>query len=397
MRKGWKRRECVLSRREKKKKKKKKKEKEKKEKEKKKRLTPGGNDDGFRRINQVLTRGHIQHPTPLAGTFFFSPFFSALCCTIKRQSSSYSDLPKRSTAMAQRFFLQFFLPFLLFRNDSPAAGRQQPLIRRLVFPICHSIAYATRTPKTRPSPPPPSSAATRQSPIPFADGRNAQSSQTPSSDLLRVRWWWIGFQLMALCFSFSFIPWLRADGQMTDAIGCWWEKKKKTEGESAYPPCAMTRVDASSFIDGLLIFFLLAVSGDLLLEASAQSPSTAASVIRLQHRRHSPMTTETAATATNNNNNNNQNEGAAKRGGRRVERRHRQSQQQDKDDLTLWIDQQQVKMFSGKRHKSILPCSYFLLDERTTRQLIGRRDRTAAVVFFFFSHLSLIGSVQSVV
>ena len=187
MRKGWKRRECVLSRREKKKKKKKKKEKEKKEKEKKKRLTPGGNDDGFRRINQVLTRGHIQHPTPLAGTFFFSPFFSALCCTIKRQSSSYSDLPKRSTAMAQRFFLQFFLPFLLFRNDSPAAGRQQPLIRRLVFPICHSIAYATRTPKTRPSPPPPSSAATRQSPIPFADGRNAQSSQTPSSDLLRVR------------------------------------------------------------------------------------------------------------------------------------------------------------------------------------------------------------------
>nr|CAG4636991.1 EOG090X05QS [Ceriodaphnia reticulata] len=118
----------------------------------------------------------------------------------------------------------------------------------------------------------------------------------------------------------------------------------------------MTRITSpqASFITGIL---LLAVGGDLLVgsgfgSASATVTSTTAST-RLHHSPTVTATTPTetipttAADAASNRSSighNNNNESASKRGGR-MERRHRQ--QQDKDDLSLWIDQQQVKMFSG--------------------------------------------------
>ncbi len=80
---------------------------------------------------------------------------------------------------------------------------------------------------------------------------------------------------------------------------------------------------------------------------SASAPVTTASV-RLRHSSTVKTSIVTADVTAGNQSsvahNNNNNNGATKRGGR-MERRNRQ--QQDKDDLSLWIDQQQVKMFSG--------------------------------------------------
>ncbi|XP_046456854.1 protein shifted-like isoform X6 [Daphnia pulex] len=123
---------------------------------------------------------------------------------------------------------------------------------------------------------------------------------------------------------------------------------------SPLPPSIITTVAT-----GLLLLALGVDLPDGLRRpiCSASAPVTTASV-RLRH--HSSTTVKTssiiAADVTaagnqssslvaHNNNNNNNNNGATKRGGR-MERRNRQ-QQQDKDDLSLWIDQQQVKMFSG--------------------------------------------------
>jgi hypothetical protein len=134
----------------------------------------------------------------------------------------------------------------------------------------------------------------------------------------------------------------------------------------------MTRVVASPLPPSIITtvatgLLLLALGVDLpdglrrpICSASAPvTTTTTASPVRLRH--HSSTTVKTSSiiaadvTAAGNqssssvahNNNNNNNNGATKRGGR-MERRNRQ-QQQDKDDLSLWIDQQQVKMFSGKQ------------------------------------------------
>lgn len=103
---------------------------------------------------------------------------------------------------------------------------------------------------------------------------------------------------------------------------------------------------------------LLAVGGDLLDGmrrpiCSASTPVTIATV-RLRHSTvKNYVTTGTPASNHSVKHNNNNNNRATKRGGR-MERRNRQ--QQHKDDLSLWIDQQQVKMFSGKLSYSFLHC-----------------------------------------
>lgn len=94
---------------------------------------------------------------------------------------------------------------------------------------------------------------------------------------------------------------------------------------------------------------LLAVGGDLLDGmrrpiCSASTPVTKPSV-RLRHSTvKTYATTSTIASNHSVNHNSNNKNRPTKRGGR-MERRNRQ--QQHKDDLSLWIDQQQVKMFSG--------------------------------------------------
>ncbi|XP_059353506.1 protein shifted-like isoform X3 [Daphnia carinata] len=94
---------------------------------------------------------------------------------------------------------------------------------------------------------------------------------------------------------------------------------------------------------------LLAVGGDLLDGmrrpiCSASTPVTTPSV-RLRHSTvKTYATTNTIASNHSAHHNGNNKNRPTKRGGR-MERRNRQ--QQHKDDLSLWIDQQQVKMFSG--------------------------------------------------
>ena len=132
-----------------------------------------------------------------------------------------------------------------------------------------------------------------------------------------------------------------------------WRKKSQTNATVARKGrFAMTRVTSSlqpsiitTVATGLL---LLAVGVDLLSGVrrpicSASAPVTTTSV-RLRHSTVKTFITTDVTTGNHSVAHNNNNEAASKRRGR-MERRNRQHQ--DKDDLSLWIDQQQVKMFSG--------------------------------------------------
>ncbi len=133
-----------------------------------------------------------------------------------------------------------------------------------------------------------------------------------------------------------------------------WRKKSQTNATVARKGrFAMTRVTSSlqpsiitTVATGLL---LLAVSVDLLSGVrrpicSASAPVTTTSV-RLRHSTVKTFITTDVTTSNHSVAQNNNNNGAASKRRGRMERRNRQHQ--DKDDLSLWIDQQQVKMFSG--------------------------------------------------
>ena len=87
----------------------------------------------------------------------------------------------------------------------------------------------------------------------------------------------------------------------------------------------------------LILLLVPVIIGHL---ASCSSDSLSGSPMRAIAGNSNSSISSSRNNTSNNNNNNNENKG-------RVERRHRQ-QQHDDGDLSLWIDQQQVKMFSGQ-------------------------------------------------
>lgn len=114
----------------------------------------------------------------------------------------------------------------------------------------------------------------------------------------------------------------------------------------------MTRVTSSppsSFITTVITsLLLLAVGSDLLDGLGVKQPICLASVpvtTAYNPLPRSTVTTVTTDASRNKSLNQPTNHGTTKRASR-TERRNRQ--QQNKDDLSLWIDQQQVKMFSGE-------------------------------------------------
>lgn len=138
---------------------------------------------------------------------------------------------------------------------------------------------------------------------------------------------------------------------MWSKTGNDWCKPDREVGRGVPPPgrCAMTRVTfkpQASFITTFVIgLLLLAATGNLLVGWVRQpiysaTVTTAPFNLRRLLSATSAIDTTTSTTITINNSNRNVKHGS------RLERRHRH--QHDKDDLSLWIDQQQVKMFSGK-------------------------------------------------